>query len=373
MQATKPSAISRRDILSGLTATGVAAVVDCIGAAAYGKLAKRMYRVGIIKVARGNLHTWHFFQAFHQKVDLHALKASQGKELTELYSRWLRNPDVVGREPPFNDTHITHVYDPDREVAKRFAAVFTGARPVDKVEQMIGEVDAVLLGDDTGDGKDHLDLIGPALEAGLPTYCDKPLADTPGRARELIGLAEKHQAPLMSSSLFRHLGVVQKAARLRQSGAAGPLRWLTVGYSAACIDNFLRIYGIHPIWAVSAIAGPGLEGVSQVRHQGAGLLTITYKDRAPATVWMGGENRGAAHFAKRTERFPLFGQDEGKEPWLARYARTIADFARTIRQMIRTRRSPFSGKELLDVVAATHAAVKSGHEKGRVVSLSEVL
>ena len=43
--------------------------------------------------------------------------------------------------------------------------------------------------DDNGQGNDHLDLIAPALEAGLPTYCDKPLADTPARAKEIIALA----------------------------------------------------------------------------------------------------------------------------------------------------------------------------------------
>jgi predicted dehydrogenase len=238
---------------------------------------------------------------------------------------------------------------------------------------MIGEVDAVLLGDDIGDGKDHLDLLAPAVEAGLPTFCDKPLADTPVRARQLIALAAKHKAPLMSSSLFRHIAEVREVARLRQSGELGPLRWLTVGYSAACTDDFVRIYGIHPVWAVAAICGVGFEAVSLVRYQGTGLLTLTYKDRPPVTVWLGGENRGMAYFAKRTESFPLFGLPNGKDEWHARYARMIAHLAATIRDMIKSGRQPYSGQELLKVVAATHAAVKSAAEKGRLVGLQEVL
>jgi predicted dehydrogenase len=101
------------------------------------------------------------------------------------------------------------------------------------MEKMIGEVDAVLLGDDLGDGKNHLDLLAQALVEGLPTFCDKPLADTPARARQRIAPAQKHKASLISSSLLRHIAEVREMARLWKSGEAGPLRWLTVGYGAA--------------------------------------------------------------------------------------------------------------------------------------------
>jgi hypothetical protein len=365
--------LSRRDVLLGAAAAGLAGA-PCPGqgpAASAEK--KRVYRIGVIKAARGNLHTWHFFQSFHEPIDWTALAEYQGKEMVELYRKWLRNPRVTGGEPPLTDTRITQVYDPDEQAAKRFAAVFTGAKSVAKVEKMVGEVDAVLLGDDIGKGEYHLDLIAPALEAGLPVFCDKPLAHTPARAREIIRLAEKHKAPLMSSTLFRHLAEVREVGRLRRSGKFGALRWLTVGYGAACIDDFIPIYGIHPVWAVAAIAGVGFAGASLVRHQGTGLLTVTYKDRPPATVWMGGDNRGTAYFTKRTEVFPLFGLAGAKEEWHARYSQTIAHLARTIRDMIRTKRQPFPSRELLEVVAASHAALKSAREKGRGVALTEVL
>jgi hypothetical protein len=367
--------ISRRDVLVNAATAGLVAAVPCVAdnPTAASPEKKRVYRIGLIKAARGNLHSWHFFQGFHEPIDMKALEEHQGKEMVELYRKWLRNPRITGGKPPFPDTRITHVYDKEEKAAKRFAAVFTGAKPVAKVEKMIGEVDAVLLGDDIGKADDHRDLVAPALEAGLPVFCDKPLADSPTRAREIITLAEKHKAPLMSSSLFRHFAEVQEVSRLRRSGELGALRWLTVGYHAACIDDFIPIYGIHPVWAVAAIAGVGFAGASLVRHQGAGLLTLTYKDRPPATVWMGGENRGTAYFTKRSESFPLFGLAGAKVEWHARYSQTIAHLARTIRDMIRTKRQPFSSQELLEVVAATHAALKSVREKGRVVALTEVL
>jgi hypothetical protein len=365
--------VSRREVLAGAAGVGMASALDqALGAGPDPQPENRVYRIGIIKAARTNLHTWHFFQGFHARVDMDALAQYQGKEMVDLYRRWLRNPKVLGNEPPFRNTRITHVYDPDAKAAKQFCTVFTGAQPVAKVEEMVKTVDAVLLGDDTGNGQDHQDLIAPFLEAGLPTFCDKPLANSPARARTLIALAEKHKAPLMSSSLFRHFAEVQEVAGLRQSGKRGALRWLTVGYSAACLDNFLPIYGIHPVWAVAAISGVGFEGVSLIRHQESGLLTLTYKDRPPATVWMGGENRGLAYFAQGSESFPLFGLGIGKEDWHARYSRTIAHLARTIRDMIRTRRQPFTMQELQEVVAATHAAVESVRQRGRLVALGDL-
>jgi Oxidoreductase family, NAD-binding Rossmann fold len=371
---TRSQKATRRDVLSGALGMGAAATAGCLLPSREARAeGPKTYRIGIINAGRGNGHTWHFLQGFHSTVDFDALTRYQSREVIELYDKWLRNPQVVGVEPPFKDTRIACVYDPDAEAARQFAGVFKGAAPVYKIEKMVQQVDAVLLGDDIGDGHDHLDLIAPALEAGLPVFCDKPLADTPAGARKIIALAQKHNAPLMSSSLFRHFPEVEEMARLRQSAQAGALRWLTIGYSAACTDDFLRIYGIHPVWAVAGICGVGFEAVSLVRYQGTGLLTLTYKDRPPATVWMGGENRGTARFAKRTESFPLFGLASAGDPWHARYAKVVAGLAVSIRTMIRTRQAPFSSQELLEVVAATHAAVKSGNDKGRLVMLQEVL
>jgi len=374
MSAAKWQHCTRREFLSGSTALGLsAACILPVGNAAATPDKERVYRVGVINAARGNLHSWHFFQAFHSSIDMDALAKNQRKQMGEMYRKWLRNPQVVGAEPPFLDTRITHVFDKDAEAAGQFAEVFSGVRPVKKVEQMVREVDAVLLGDAIGNGEDHFDLIAPALEAGLPTFCDKPLADKPTRAAEILSLAEKHGTPLMSSSLFRHFAEVLHVARLRETGEFGKLQWLTVGYGAACIDNFIPVYAIHPVWAVAAICGVGFEGASLVRYEGSCLLTITFQNRPPATVWMGGDNQGTAHFSQKSETFALFGSDSGNVKWHARYSRTVAHLVQTIREMIRSKRQPFSSRELLEVVAATHAAIKSVQENGRVVALEEVL
>jgi len=70
---------------------------------------------------------------------------------------------------------------------------------------MLGAIDAVLLANAGGDGNSHLDLIRPFLEKGLPAYIDKPMAFTAKQAREIVALAERHRAPVYSTSVLPHV------------------------------------------------------------------------------------------------------------------------------------------------------------------------
>ncbi|HEY1448175.1 MAG TPA: alcohol dehydrogenase catalytic domain-containing protein, partial [Caulobacteraceae bacterium] len=65
--------------------------------------------------------------------------------------------------------------------------------------EMAGEVDAVWMGDASGFGEDHFDLVAPGLRKGLPTFCDKPIGGSVAGTRKILEFARRHQAPLMSS------------------------------------------------------------------------------------------------------------------------------------------------------------------------------
>ena len=57
-----------------------------------------------------------------------------------------------------------------------------GATPADSVESLLGAVDAVMI---TAPTSLHLGLIQQAVAAGLPTFCEKPVAEDPYAARDL--------------------------------------------------------------------------------------------------------------------------------------------------------------------------------------------
>ena len=86
------------------------------------------------------------------------------------------------------------------------------------VEELAEQVDAVWLGDASGYGEDHFDLIAPALKRGLPTFCDKPIGGSVVGTKKILEFAKKNNAPIMSSSLFRHEQGMEAALRKRDSG-----------------------------------------------------------------------------------------------------------------------------------------------------------
>ena len=77
-----------------------------------------------------------------------------------------------------------------------------GVPLVDQPEEIIGQVEAVMV--ESVDGSVHLDRARAFIEAGLPTYIDKPFACSLADARQLADLAASHQVPIFSSSSLRY-------------------------------------------------------------------------------------------------------------------------------------------------------------------------
>ena len=106
--------------------------------------------------------------------------------------------------PPVRDFDITACYDYNPDVAAQFSETFYGKPKVCKtLKQMIESgVDAVYLGDCDGGGGDHLKLARPFLQAGIPTFVDKPFASNLKDAKEIVRLARKHKTPMFNSSIL---------------------------------------------------------------------------------------------------------------------------------------------------------------------------
>src|SRR5262249_13495404 len=77
-----------------------------------------------------------------------------------------------------------------------------GVPMVERPEIMLGKIDGVLI--EAVDGTVHLDRACHFLEAGVPTFIDKPFATSLSAARELAHLAAAHGTPLFSSSSLRY-------------------------------------------------------------------------------------------------------------------------------------------------------------------------
>ena len=96
---------------------------------------------------------------------------------------------------------LVKVFDADPQAAERFRQAM-GGRPVvcADLDDVSDDVDLVFICNAFGTGANNLSLAAPGLKKGVPTFIDRPFAETTKDARTMIRLAKKHAAPLLSCS-----------------------------------------------------------------------------------------------------------------------------------------------------------------------------
>jgi predicted dehydrogenase len=322
-----------------------------------------------------NGHTWHFAQYLHPSVDLDAIKKYLDPGSAEMFRKVARNPKYNFDQLPFPDTKITQFYDADPTMAGPYLEAFPGVQAAKSLEEMVEQVDAVWLGDASGFGDDHFDLVAPGLRKGLPTFCDKPIGGSVAGTRKILEFAREHKAPLMSSSLFRHEWGMEAALRKRDSGEFGPIQYVIAGVEGGYSPDGWVVYGQHPTWTVVTLLGTGAEAVSLYARESICHALVTYKDRMPAEIWFGRPSEVPEYCHTtvffRKKRFEYTPSIEG-DFWYGHHYEMFR-MAATFREMVRTRQEPIPHQEILEVTAIVHAAVKSLQEKSRLVELAEVM
>ncbi len=340
---------------------------------------QKTFRIGVISAAilgkpqTRNGHTWHFAQYLHPTCDFDALKKHY-PQVVESWQKVYRNPEYHFNMLPFPDTRITHYYDADPSVAGPFTEVFPGVQVATDLEKMVQEVDTIWMGDASGKGEDHFDLVAPGLARGLPTFCDKPIGGTVAGTRKILEFARQHKAPLMSGSIFNYEWGMEAALRMRDSGEFGEIEHVSARLQSRYRLEGWMIYGQHPAWTVMTLMGAGVDAVSMYEYKDTCHALITYADRYPCHVWYGQPfetfeyNRTDVYFKKKLYTFTPSIEGDFAYGHLYEMVRMAATF----RQMLLTGKEPNSHQEILEVTAIVHAAAKSLGEKSRLVKLAEV-
>lgn len=122
--------------------------------------------------------------------------------------------------------HVSAVIEPDAERAAESAAHAPGAETFARVEEAIeaDAVDAVLV---AVPGKFHEPVLRPALEAGLPVLCEKPLTPDSDSALRVLELEQKLDRPHIQVGFMRRFDPEYASLReLIQSGDSGELLML---------------------------------------------------------------------------------------------------------------------------------------------------
>jgi len=164
--------------------------------------------------------------------------------------------------------------DPDR--ARLLAARYGVGRIVPEPSAMLGQVDAVIVGD--RDAALHAAHALPFLAAGLPVFVDKPLALSAGDAETMLDAAEASGALLLSGSALRWQA--DTMALKQRAGALGRLDKVTATGTFYPDSPYggPAFYAVHAVELALEFAGQGIADISVIEASDE-AMTITGRGR----------------------------------------------------------------------------------------------
>jgi hypothetical protein len=169
---------------------------------------------------------------------------------------------------------FTKVWSANPEVVEKFGKKYNIER-VNKFDEMIDMVDGIMIDDFYAVAYNHI-LARPYLEAGMPTFINRPFTDSIKKAKEMTDLAKKNNAPLLTGSSYEHIKEIYTIrAMVKKEEITGYDAWNN------CSDYYS--HGIHGILGAYAATGGGIEAVSltcnDLQNSRGGVTTLSYKDR----------------------------------------------------------------------------------------------
>ncbi|HJB10492.1 MAG TPA: Gfo/Idh/MocA family oxidoreductase [Candidatus Brachybacterium merdavium] len=136
----------------------------------------------------------------------------------------LRSSVAVHAHQPGHGSVVTVVADPsERGKALARERIGEGVALVDDVDQLLAghDVDAVMVL--TPDFA-HAEVALKTLQAGLPTFCEKPMAISVEDTDAMLALAEEERARLYVGHNMRHMPVIRQMKDIVDSGRIGRVR-----------------------------------------------------------------------------------------------------------------------------------------------------
>ena len=184
---------------------------------------------------------------------------------TEAWSRLVNLPDA----PLYGQAQVVKLWGEDRDQASAKANDCRIPAVVDTPAEALEDVDLAMIVNRYGD--DHPPYARLAIEAGLPTFVDKPFANEMEDVHQLVGLAQQRNAPLTSCSALRYAGEVMELQE--KMAAFGPLNCAIV--SGAAAGDFPDPRAKHPFFYGMNSARGTVRPLSSAERTSAAMIAIT--------------------------------------------------------------------------------------------------
>ena len=253
---------------------------------------------------------------------------------------------------------VTHVCCDDPKDAEHVARAALIPHIVEKPEDVIGHVDAVIIGTDIG--SQHVERARPFIEAGLPLFIDKPLADNEGDLKTFIAWKQAGKK-FLSSSAMRYVPDYEKYRTTPLEEFVGPVRYVTINTAKKW-----ETYGIHALECVYPMLKPGFvsvrntgtfeKNIVHIKHgSGVDLVIAAIYDMQAGMPLICG-TKGHEYLVNTDTAFPIF------------KAQLVAAI-----EFFKTGEDPYPFEETVELMKIIIAGIKSREQGGKEIFLKDIL
>lgn len=305
-----------------------------------------MIRIGIIGMSPGNAHPSSWSAIINGDFD--------GQEIDSLgfpaVTTYLKaNRATLG----LPGAKVTHIWAQDAELAQQIAKSGAIETVVKTPSDMIGAVDAVILGRD--DAETHWEMAKPFIDAGIPIFIDKPLCNNKADLDYFAAEIAKGKF-IMSCSSMRYASECMTAKT--DLPALGKIELIT----AVGKKDWIK-YGVHMLEAIfSILDDPKPISVMNSGKPNAAIVTINLESGLQVVIQLMMDISG-------TFQLTIFGQQNWKlyeiKNSYAMFRDNIIEFIRSVKEG--KPRLDFSKTEqIIKVLIAGEESLKQG---GKLITI----
>ena len=259
--------------------------------------------------------------------------------------------DYLSKQPPENlgipDTRVTHVWTQDRKTAAFVSRTCYIENVIETPEQAIGHVDAVVITTDIG--STHVELARPFIDAEIPVFIDKPLADTEDDLKIFYNWHMQGK-PIMSCSSMRYAKEII-SLDLTKSGE--------ILFVSGIMAKSWERYGVHAIEGLYAITKDSVESVFNIGDEKLNLAHLEFKSEKKALLQV-------VYYSTIFGRYDIFCQNSTITIETRDYFHMFKKQLEEFTNFVKTGKLPFPFSQTVEIIKVVIAGIKSREKKARV-------
>ena len=197
----------------------------------------------------------------------------------DAFAKIVNLPDEKTGEYLFPDFKITSIFGIEKERTQEVATKGKIENIVEKPEDMLGKVDAVMVVFRHGDL--HIQYAMPFIEAGIPTWIDKPFTIKNEDAKMIFKAAQKHDALLTGGSSLKYIyDILMIKSAVENGSRIGKLKTAVINFPATLENQYggIYFYGAHLVEMTMKAFGYDARSVVASESNGCVAAIVKYDD-----------------------------------------------------------------------------------------------